>query len=54
MESLNILSNIKGKYFYKSIRFIVFWVILPVILISTYLFIYHYPKVIQFFEIITS
>ena len=53
MEAINILSNIKGKHFYKSIRFIVFWVILPLIIIFTFLFIYHFEKMIKLLETIT-
>ena len=52
MESLNIFSNIKGKYFYKSIRLIVFYVILPVLVIITCLFIFQSKKLIKFLEAI--
>lgn len=52
MESLNIFSNIKGKYFYKSVRLIVFYVILPILVIITWLFIFQTEKLIKFLEAI--
>ena len=53
MESLNILSNIKGKYFYKSVRLIVFFVILPILVTITLLFIFQNEKLIKFIEAIS-
>lgn len=52
MESLNIFSNIKGKYFYKSVRLIVFYAILPIFIIVTLLFIFQNEKIIKFLEVI--
>lgn len=59
MLSVNILSNIKGKYFYKSIRLIVFKVIRPIffsailfLVILILFFIFQYEKFIRFLEII--
>ena len=48
------LLKIKGKYLYKSLCFLVIWVMIPIIAISTFLFIYHYEKVIRFIEVIIS
>ncbi len=52
MESVNIFSNIKGKYFYKSIRLIMFYVILPILFIITLLLIFQNEKLIKFLEAI--
>lgn len=59
MESVYILSNIKGKYFYKSVRLIVFKVIRPIFFIAILflvvlilLFIFQYEKIIKLLEII--
>ncbi len=59
MESVYILSNIKGKYFYKSIRLIIFKVIHPIFFIAILflvvfilLFIFQNEKTIKFLEII--
>jgi len=53
MESFNLLSNIKGKYFYKSIRLIVFYVVLPILAILTLLFVFENEKLIKFLETIS-
>jgi hypothetical protein len=52
MESVNILLNIKRKYFYKSIRLIVFWVTLPLLFSLILLFIFQNEKIMKLLEII--
>ena len=59
MGSINILSNIKGKYFYKTIHLIIFKVIRPFFFIAILflvvfilLFIFQNEKTIKFLEII--
>lgn len=53
MESVNIFSNIKGKYFYKSIRLIVFWVVLPILVILTLVFLFYNEELIEFLKVIS-
>lgn len=38
--NINILPKLNGKYIYKTFRLITFWVVLPVTLILTILFIF--------------
>jgi len=54
MESvnINILSKFKGKYLYKCLRLIVFWVIIPLIIIILLIFIFYTNELISILEII--
>ena len=44
---LSILSKFNGKYLYKSIRFIILWLALPILLVIVFMFSVQYEKLIQ-------
>ena len=50
--NINILSNIGGKYFYKSIRLIVLLVILPFIIIFVFLILFDPNLLIKIIDLL--
>lgn len=48
--NINILSKFKGKYLYKCLKLIVFWVILPLVLILLILLIFFNDKLITILQ----
>ena len=50
--NINILSKFKGKYLYKCMKLIVFWVIIPVILILLIMLIFFNDKLIAILEVL--
>jgi hypothetical protein len=51
-NNFNILPKFTGKYIHKSIRIIVFWVILPFIAIIAYLILFANDKLTNFLSVL--
>jgi len=49
---VKILNKVKWEYFYKSLKLIVFWVFLPIIVTALLLFLFQFDKLIRFISIL--